>query len=332
MTAPDISTTISTTQSDLWAAIDVGTNSTLLLIARLSMTDSIEDVPLLEPLFEQTATTRLGRNLDHTGKLDELSIRETVLAIEKYYHFCLKQGVPRSQIRVVGTHALRCAENSESLIKILFETFRLSLQVLSPNQEAKAAWLGTRAGLPHLELPLLVFDIGGGSTELIYQEDRRSKPFFSSLPLGCVRLAEEFSLKEVAFQKHHVKVNNRVKEILAQNDLNPSRKLFNVVGIGGTMTTLGSIHLSIPGYDANKIHGLLITKTRLEEIAQELYQLTPEQRRSVTGLEHDRADIIGPGLIICRQILRKFAIPSLTINTWGIRHGILLSHEWSDIY
>jgi len=311
--------------SDLWAAIDVGSNSTLLLIARIKSAAATHRV-LLEPLLEQSVTTRLGAGLGQTGLISDQAADLTIATVSSFCQLCRDYAVPEEHVVIVGTEALRRAKNSRGFVTALFQVTKIELKILSAIEEAEMTWLGAQAGLSAPQFPHLFFDIGGGSTELIFQRTTNAPLIPRSLPLGCVRLCETFDIINGVIQPRLEQVHQSIREILTVAAAKMHRgHIATAVGIGGTMTTLGAMSLALTDYDARQIQGLEISATQIRNLFDHLNGLTPDQRRNMAGLPHSRADIIGAGLAICLGIINCWQLNSVTISCWGLRHGVLLS-------
>ncbi|MFC1848663.1 hypothetical protein ACFL27_00505 [candidate division CSSED10-310 bacterium] len=311
-------------KSSLWAAIDVGSNSTLLLIADIGARQNREKT-VIKPLLEQTKTTRLGSELATTGLISQKAMSDTENIIWEYYCTCCDLGVLPENIMVAGTFALREARNREEFRKKIFRRCGLNVAIISPEREAALVWSAATAALSMSDFPYLVFDIGGGSTEIMFLKSPSNRLQMVSIELGCLSLTEKFALTTPTLLEIRKSLFTDIQKTL-RNYENSFEKVPEpqAIGVGGTMTTVAAIRKELGHYDANLIHGTTVSTATVVEIFEYLWALPPAERRTVTGLSQPRADIILAGLAICLCIMDWWRIKSVTISTWGLRHGLLL--------
>ena len=283
------------------AAIDIGTNSSRLLIADASPEG-------LRPLYRETRTTRVGEGLKENIHIQEDVIERNISCLEAFRDIMQETAV--DSYRVVATSALREAENQEEFLERVWEKTAMQIQVISGEEEARLSYLGVNRGLPDLESPL-VADLGGGSLELVLEG---AKPIFLSLPLGAVRAMEQnLKITEI----------NAMMSPLAfhKNDLAPHP----LVMVGGTATTLVAIKHSLLQYDPSLVHGQLLNREEIADIYNMLERMPLNLRRRLPGLQPERADIIPWGTRIILLLMDILEKGEITVSESDLLEGFIWS-------
>jgi exopolyphosphatase / guanosine-5'-triphosphate,3'-diphosphate pyrophosphatase len=288
------------------AAIDVGSNTILLLIADsdpsagLTIIDEAEDQP------------RLGAGLGTTGRLSDAAIERALRSLTRMRDQALRVGAER--IAAVATAAVREAANGAEFVERARRE-GIPVRVISPEAEANLAYRSAAYHFPGLG-PTLVVDIGGGSMELIGAIDDEIK-LTTSLPLGAVRSTElGLSLPQL---REHIRV--QLPRAVDRSTWKNSR----VIGSGGTFANLASMVQARRGdQNVGSIQGVRVTAGELEEVLAALERMTPEQRREVPGLRPERADIIVAGLAAAAELLQLLNAADVAVNRYGLREGLLL--------
>jgi exopolyphosphatase/guanosine-5'-triphosphate,3'-diphosphate pyrophosphatase len=288
------------------AAIDVGSNTVLLLIADY---DPAAGLTVIEEAEDQP---RLGAGLSATGRLSDAAMARALESLSRLRDICRKHGVGR--IEAVATAAVREAENGEAFAERV-RAIAVPLRIISPEAEAALSY---RSAVHHFPGSgrILVADIGGGSLELVGALDGDIE-LVESLPLGAVRLTElRAPLTELRDQ-----IENRLARASPRRHWTGSR----LIGSGGTFATLASMLLPRRGLPLDHaIHGVEVTAGDLEQLLAELSQMPQEQRRKVPGLKPERADIIVAGLAVAAGLLQHVNARAVTVNGFGVREGLLL--------
>lgn len=284
----------------MFGAIDIGTNSVRLLIGQ-------REAGRVKPVCRQLSTTRLGQGLQKTGLLQEEAVRRTVQTLACYARILEEYGVKK--YRAVATSAVRDAANRELLLKAAREQ-GLEVEIISGEEEAWLSYTGAVSVHRELKNPV-VLDIGGGSTEMIFQLQGQIRS--SSTDVGAVRCTEASWSEE--------DIRQALAEALTQLPPSP----FSLVGVGGTITTLAAIDQELEPYDSQRVQGYVLTKKAVEAIEKRLSALSLEERRQVPGLQPERADIILAGIKILRVILDQLAVAELVVSESDILDGIILS-------
>lgn len=295
------------------AAIDVGTNSTRLLVAD-------EQHSGFRPLERRMMITRLGQGVDSRRVLAPEALQRTLSVIADYAAICGEYGVER--LRVTGTSAVRDAHNRAEFFEGVRTLTGQEPEVLSGDEEASATFLGACAELDQTE-PKLVVDIGGGSTEFIVGTDAPER--LVSIDIGCVRMLEKFlhsdppTAEELAEMRAFVDAElARVKEILE-----PPRG-FRLIGVAGTVTQLATLKAGIPVYDPDVTHHAVLSHGDVRRLARRLTSLPFAQRQRVKALEAGRVDVIVPGAHILLYIMEAFDAPEVLVSEKDILDGLVL--------
>jgi exopolyphosphatase / guanosine-5'-triphosphate,3'-diphosphate pyrophosphatase len=295
------------------AALDVGSNTVLMLVAELGE-------GRVRPLAELLKITRLGRGVDRTGMLDPGAAALTLDAIVEFVDKARALGA--SRILTAATAALRDARNGAEFIEQVRRRTGVDLEIISGQTEAELNFLAAVHGL-RIEPgeTMLIVDIGGGSTELIRCE-RGAQPAMVSLQIGSVRLTERFVRHDPPTAAEQALIYDTVRDQLASlgwDNFRPAR----LVGVAGTVTTVGAVAMELRTYDHSAIHGHRLTKEQVADTARRFFSLTLAQRKQLAGMIEGRADVICAGAAILECITRFFGADSVTVSDQGVRWGLV---------
>jgi exopolyphosphatase / guanosine-5'-triphosphate,3'-diphosphate pyrophosphatase len=308
-----------------YAALDLGTNNCRLLIARPAA-----DGFIVVDAFSRIV--RLGEGLAASGRLSQAAMDRAVSALS----ICADKIVRRhvSLVRSVATEACRRAENGREFAERVYAETGIALDIITPEQEARLAVLGCHALLEPGEGPALIFDIGGGSTELVLIEPHGEVPevlAWFSAPWGVVSLAEtepHDTADRDARLATYARMRDRVATAfapfamtLASQGHAPTRLL----GTSGTVTTLASLHLELPTYDRKAVDGLVVPATAMRAIGTRLSGMSVGERAGLACIGNERADLVVAGCAILEAIMDIWPAERLGIADRGIREGILRS-------
>jgi exopolyphosphatase/guanosine-5'-triphosphate,3'-diphosphate pyrophosphatase len=282
------------------AVVDLGTNSTRLLVADV-------DDGRVEEVARRTEITRLGEGVDERGKLLPLPIARVRNVLADYRRELEELGAERTL--AVGTSAIRDAENGEAFLGEIEWSYGFKTRLLSGEEEAELTLRGV-AGGRELGPGTLVLDVGGGSTELIVDG------FRTSLDLGSVRLTERFLHSDPPTREELDASSRAVRDELP--DLEPTQ----AIGVAGTITTLAALELG--EYDPERIHGYRISRGAVEAQLERLASLPLAERRELSGLEPERAPVIVAGAVIVREVLDGYGLEALEVSERDILHGAAL--------
>jgi exopolyphosphatase/guanosine-5'-triphosphate,3'-diphosphate pyrophosphatase len=301
-----------------FASIDIGSNTLLLLIASLSPEETIR------PLIEKAEITRLGEKLDSNGTLQPEAMERTLKVLRQFTDLCHRNEVER--IACVGTDALRRAHNANEFAHRVQQLCGFKVEIIPGKKEAELAYLSAMLDFGDIYSNLVVLDIGGGSTEIIWRkeilEDAERLQMFS-MKMGAVRLTEHFVRNDPITDKEYNALVQAVEERLTDLDpLPPPPSPITLVALAGTVTTLSAIHQKLTPYDPQKIQGSRFTYGALKEVIDELKNKNLEERKKMPGMEPKRADVLLAGAVILEAVMRKFKIDHVIVSDHGIRYGL----------
>ena len=335
--------------AELYAALDLGTNSCRMLIAQpkgnqFHVVDSF------------SKSVQLGAGLEQTGRLSRLSMERTVQAL----HICRKKLARHAvrHMRLVATEACRRASNGPAFLAQVRRETGLALDIIEPEEEARLAVISCAPLVSTRTQQLLVVDIGGGSTELVWIDltsvpridrpkaimrlhtgFRQDSPFphakvvdWISVPLGVATLRDQFgdvdddsarfALMSWFFEENLASFAPYASE--------QARDGFQIIGTSGTVTTVAASHLGLKRYDRNKVDGLRMTSDQIDRVIRDYLSLGPEGRRSDPRIGRDRHTLIMSGAAILQALLRIWPTDRLTVADRGLREGLLYAQMSAD--
>jgi exopolyphosphatase / guanosine-5'-triphosphate,3'-diphosphate pyrophosphatase len=294
------------------ATIDVGTNTTLLLVAE---GESAADVTVLA---DRAEVTRLGRGIGAGGRLGDEGIARTLAVLSEYAGIARRHG---AEIVAVGTEALRRAPNAAEFLRPAAEILGAPVQVIDGDREAALSFLAAARSFPAVaDDTVAVVDIGGGSTEVIIA-DRGALQQRISLPLGSVRLTERHLRRDPPAPDE---VAAMAAEIDAALDaVRWPASSGALIGIAGTVTSLGAMAQRLASYDASLVHGYHLTLATLEDLVAGLEASTQAAREQMAGLDPRRADVIFAGAWLLLAIARRVGVGEVLVSDRGIRWGLI---------
>lgn len=314
-----------TSLKQAYAAIDLGTNNCRLLIARPS-----EDNFVVIDAFSRVV--RLGEGLAQSGELSDEAMDRAVGALKICSNKLKKRKVHLA--RSVATEACRRASNGEAFIERVREETGIHLDIISAEEEARLAVLGCHILLEDGIGPAVIFDIGGGSTELVLIEQGAPVPRildWQSVPWGVVSLSETVG-PEVGGPEERLARYARMKQYVAESFATFAARIdkhrspdLRLLGTSGTVTTLASVHLGLSHYDRSAVDGLIVPSDAMRDISAKLSALSPDERRALDCIGNERADLVVAGCAILEAILDIWPAPRLGVADRGIREGILRS-------
>lgn len=339
--------------AEFYAALDLGTNSCRMLIAQprgsqFHVVDSF------------ARSVRLGAGLERTGRLARPSIERAISAL-KVCRAKLERHKVR-HMRLVATEACRRASNGQAFLAEVERETGLKLEVIPPEEEARLAVISTAPLVSTRTTQLLVVDIGGGSTELVWIDLSRVPPIerpralmrlhsgfqpaedtpfpapkvvdWISIPLGVATLRDQF--RDVAdeaarFALMSCAFEEAMETFAPYATLPPSEgEHFQIIGTSGTVTTVAASHLGLKRYDRNKVDGLTMTAEQIDHVIHEYLRMGPEARRADPRIGRDRAVLILSGAAILQTLLRIWPTRHLTVADRGLREGLLIAQMSAD--
>ena len=293
------------------AAIDCGTNTIRLLIGTLP-----------EVAVREQRIVRLGQGVDRTGRLDEQALRRTFEAVDEYAALVERHGVDR--MRFCATSATRDADNAEDFAAGVRSRLGIAPEVLTGDEEAALAFAGAVRNLAVAPTrPVLVIDVGGGSTELVLGGDAPEAA--SSMDIGAVRLHERHLHDDPPTAAQVAACVADIDAALDASPVSPGAAA-TVVGVAGTVTTVAAGVLGLSAYDREVIDQQVIDASAVHLLAERLIALTAAQRLALLPAMHPgRADVIGAGALILSRVLRRTRLESLVVSESDILDGIAWS-------
>ena len=297
-----------------YTILDIGTNSIKFFVAGIEN----QHIKVFEDINN---ISRLGEGLYKTGKISEEAIQRNIVALKEFLEIAKKY--KSDQVITVGTMGLRTAKNAQEFITKVKEELGLKIKVLSGEDEARFSYFATISTLSINDKDILVFDTGGGSTEFIYGKGDMIKERFS-LNIGAVQPTEEYLKSDPVTVEEWEELNTTISEFLEKNF--PDRKVDQIVGIGGTVTSMGAIKHEMKKYDAETIQGSELTLDDVQHQIKMFREKTIQQRKEIVGLQPKRADVILAGATIVMNILLLNNKDRFILSDRGLRHGIIF-HE-----
>ena len=338
--------------ADLYAALDLGTNSCRMLVAQpkgnqLHVVDSF------------SKSVQLGNGLESSGRLSRASMARTVCALKICKRKLQKHDV--RQMRLVATEACRRATNAADFINVVERETGLRLEIIKPDEEARLAVVSCAPLVSTKTEQLLVVDIGGGSTELVWIDlsgvPRIERPRaimrlhagflpandlfpaakvvdWISIPLGVATLKDQFndvSDDAARFALMSWFFEEKLAEFSPYEDAaDQAREGFQIIGTSGTVTTVAATHLGLKRYDRNKVDGLRMTSDQIDRVIQEYLAMGPTGRRNDPRIGRDRQALIMSGAAILQALLRAWPTDRLSVADRGLREGLLYAQMSAD--
>jgi exopolyphosphatase/guanosine-5'-triphosphate,3'-diphosphate pyrophosphatase len=298
------------------ASLDLGTNSTRVLVAR-----PVEG--RLEVLDRRNMITRLGQGVGASGRLAPEAVDRTLACLRDYREILDRHGVER--VRVAATSASRDAANRDQFFDAVEALIGTRPELLSGDEEGRLSFRGATGELDPASGPFLVVDIGGGSTEFIVGTDRVEG--VASVDIGCVRLTEKFLLHDPPLAEElsacisltDAYLDDVVREIPAAAEAR------TLVGLAGTVTTVAAVEIGLETYDRDRIHHFHLTREAAEDVFRTLATESRVDRIHNPGLEEGRADVIVGGCCVLVALFRRFGFDEMVVSESDILDGLALS-------
>ena len=336
--------------TELYAALDLGTNSCRMLIAQpkgsqFHVVDSF------------SKSVQLGAGLERTGKLSTNSMQRTLQALRVCQQKLKRYKV--RQMRLVATEACRRAKNADEFIRQVKRETGLNMEIIQPEEEARLAVISCAPLVSTKTEQLLVVDIGGGSTELVWIElssvPKRERPRaimrlhagfhavdspfvaakvvdWISVPLGVATLRDHFSDVEDDAARYALMswfFEENLTEFAPYKD-QPPREGFQIIGTSGTVTTVAASHLGLKRYDRTKVDGLTMTSDQIDRVINSYLEMGPSGRRMDPRIGQDRQALIMSGSAILQALLRSWPTDRLSVADRGLREGLLYAQMSAD--
>jgi len=297
------------------AAIDFGTNTARLLVADRHPDGSFEQVRI------EREIVRMGGGFSREEGLSADAIRRGSRCLGHFAGILEECGV--TDPRAVATSAVRDAANGMEFVEEIFRRTGIALRVIDGEQEGALTLAGVIAGLDCRPDSLMVFDVGGGSTEYTLAHDNRAE-FIKSLPLGVVRLTEGKVSTAGMTEKIGRELELLTREMTLSKVTAPDERTV-LVGTAGTATTLAAISMRMTTYDYRKVQNSILAIDEIRQIFSLLLPLSLEERVAVPGLEKGREDLIIAGILITLQTMERFGFTALKVSDYGLLEGLIVA-------
>lgn len=293
-----------------YAAIDVGTNSVLLLVAEKQQGKFVA-------VAERSEITRLGKGVDQRKQLAPDAIEATLTVIERYAREARELGA--QQLVVSATSAARDASNGRVFLDGAKARAGVEIEIISGDEEARLSFASAWSDFGGAQ-PLVVLDIGGGSTEFIFG-DGTALSYRHSFDVGAVRMTERHIQSDPPSAYELEELDASLAEKFAAVPKPPPN--FRMVGVAGTVTTLAAVVLELASYDPTRIHGAVLSFDTLEHTVKRLQALPVHLRKTVPGIQEKRADVIVAGGRVLLAAMKTLGAKELTVSDRGLRWGLL---------
>jgi exopolyphosphatase/guanosine-5'-triphosphate,3'-diphosphate pyrophosphatase len=299
-------------------AIDIGSNSVRLMVAEALRGGTYRI------LDEEREPTRLGKSMSTEGGLDAEAMERTIQALGTFK--MIAAGFQVTSLRTIATCAVREARNGPDFCRRVREQVGLEVEVISGEREAQLAFMSVQRAFDLTGRNVVVADIGGGSTEIVFGTGNLIEAIFST-PLGAVRLTEQFGLGEGApgddFQKDVARMEQEIADCLKRQTTKPLFAPHFLVGCGGTFTTLAELLMASKREFDIPVAGYKASHAEVRHLLDRLRKIPLRARRGMAGMTPDRADIIIAGLSIVDALMKRFRVNTLVIHTRGVRDGLV---------
>ncbi len=296
-----------------YATIDIGTNS-----IKFHIGERLSD-GTWRKVIDRAEVVRLGEGLRETGVFSEQAMARAATTIANMAGEAQRNGVVA--LATVATMGMRNAGNAEQFIAAIQTRCGVSIEVISGEEEARLAYLAVQAGLGLPDVPLVVFDSGGGSTQFTFGHGSTVDDRFS-LNVGAARFTERYTLnKEVSETALHEALNAISADLARLNDAPVPDAL---IGMGGAVTNMVAVKLGLATYDPDAVQGAILTRDDVEHQIEQYRSRPAAERQTIIGLQPGRAEVILAGACIVKTVLEKFHMNTLTVSDRSLRHGLLI--------
>jgi exopolyphosphatase/guanosine-5'-triphosphate,3'-diphosphate pyrophosphatase len=296
-----------------FAVIDIGTTSVKLAIGERRPDGA------WEMLVDRAEVTRLGEGLGDTGSLKAEALERTLSAVEGMVSEAHRWGTVA--VAAVGTAGLRQAANSEAFLAAVHERAGVVVEIISGEEEGRLAYLAARSGLDLGDEPEVVFETGGGSSQFTFGSGDAVRERFS-LDVGAARFTDRYGLDEAVDEEALDTARRKIETDLSR--LEGKEGFAVVVGMGGAVTNLAAVAAGLSAFDPAAVHGSELTTEEVDRQIDLYRSRGSLERRTIAGLQPERAAVILAGACIVRAILAKLRAESLLVSARGLRHGVMI--------
>lgn len=304
-----------------FAAIDIGSNSSLLLVVELAPEG------IAKAVIDVKATTRLSTGVGTNGTISPESIKRQFDALDGFQELLIDHGV--EQAVACGTQVFRCAENGEALAESIRDRYGWPMLILTGEQEAALSYLAAATGVTDARRRRIVLDIGGGSTEVVVGDGSEIETE-RSYPVGAVNLTERCGLDQALTAERRVAATSALREIIPECDAGSQilpaeleAEEHTLLAVGGTAVTLAAVSEGVSEFSGTKVHGIRLDRGQLNKLIERLGSASVEERAKMMPFDPDRAEIIVGGALILEYLLNLVGASRVTISNRGLRWGVL---------
>ncbi|WP_457641570.1 Ppx/GppA phosphatase family protein [Persephonella sp.] len=307
------------------AVIDIGTYSTRLLISGIHEKNSLEDtLSSIDDILSVGRITALGRNLKETGYLQREAIEETLVTLKEYILIAKEHKV--EEIIGYATQACREAKNGNEFLEKV-KQLGIKINLITGEEEAYLSFLATAYGIKP-EDNFVVIDQGGGSTEFAFGIKENQEYILKdskSFPFGIVNLTERFIKSDPPEKKEIESMRNYIADFIKEA-YSKMKNCSEIIGLGGTITTLVALEYHIFPYSSSKVHGKTLSRDSVKKWLEKLSSLTVSERKQIPQVEDKRAEAIISGIIIFDTAMEIFGKEKIRVSDWGLRHGAVIKY------
>lgn len=301
-----------------FAAIDIGSNSSLLLILELG-SDCVA-----RTIIDTKISTRLSEGTQKSGEIGEAALARQFNALNSFAETIRNENV--DHVVACGTQVFRVARNGKGIAGEIGRRYGWTMEIISGDREAQLSYLAAGTGLSGIASERIVLDVGGGSSEVIFgrgAEIIRSQSF----PIGAVNLTEKFGLYRVVDKAVLNEVAIYLDDVFGPLDtMNPfQNNSASLIAVAGTAVTLTGIKMELKKFDPKQVHGVQLTRGWISEILRKLGSIESDKRREFMPFDPDRAEIIVGGASILEFLANKLKTDVLTVSNCGLRWGLIMS-------
>lgn len=297
------------------AGVDVGSNTVRLIVAE------VNSGKITKILDSRRGITRLGANIEDTGRLSDGGMRKTLELFEIFKKSIVSHGAVR--VRAAATSAVREASNANDFISLALE-LGIPVKAVSGDEEAYYTYLGVSSEIEECP-PVLIYDIGGGSTEFIYACDSKIQ-YSVSIPVGVVKLSDRFGFGKETDAVLHEECRKYISGLISP--VYEALKGFKrplLVGTAGTVTTVAAIDLNMKEYAPSAVSKHLLKKDNLDELLNRISAMPAADRLKINGIDKGREDLVVPGILLIQCIMALYGSEVSNISDSGLREGLAIA-------
>lgn len=313
-----------------FGAIDIGSNSVRLLVAEIP--DAEPWGPSLETLARAGEACRLGRGLHESGRVDDELVERAAIIVAEFLRRARSLGA--RHVLAAATAALRRASNGATAAERISEVAGVPVRILSEADEARLVYRSVVMGLGKSARgsQCVVFDLGGGSTEVVSGVGERLGRW-TSLPFGAVTLTERLVAGDPPTDPQLAAAREWVRNELMHGCASFPERTAVLAGVGGTITVLAALDAGMTTYDPAQLEGAYMARERVLALVERIVRSSQSERRSMPIMGEGRADIVGTGALVVEGLLERFRAPGLLCSTQGLRYGLarLAAEEWKAL-